>query len=339
MRATAVGGEMPKRSNLFQDVVVAVHERLSPGAEIQSSALLPHRSTGEMREVDVVVRGAIAGQPVLVAIEATASSRRATLPWVEQLVQKHAELPTSKLVLVAQGGFTKPAIDMAVAHNVAVISPQEIDGQDPANAIANHLGSLYSKALSLTATGATVTAFDPVRAGPAILTDPPLELDLVDEDGDLVCVLGDAVRGMIQAHVKSHSRSEEIRDQEEDGSGTFSVHVAPLSAQRDGKDVPLFLRWIDSAGNAVLHPIIRLGVSGTAIVEVRRIDLTHRQFGDVKATYGEFDTLGQPVTLVATEYGGTETFHVRVREGAGESRALEVERFTSTPSDRDQVDG
>lgn len=71
--------------------------------------MLEQRTTGVLREVDVVVRSDIAGHEVIVGIEARASARKADLLWVETLLGKHEDLPTSKLVLVSESGFTGPA--------------------------------------------------------------------------------------------------------------------------------------------------------------------------------------------------------------------------------------
>ena len=72
---------MPRRSNLFQDVVAVVHRLLGAGAEIEESAMLVHRQTGGRREVDVVIRSVVAGQEIVVSVEAAASGRRADVEW------------------------------------------------------------------------------------------------------------------------------------------------------------------------------------------------------------------------------------------------------------------
>jgi hypothetical protein len=70
---------VPRRSNLFQDTIAVVHQHLAGDAAVEESALLTERATGAEREVDVVVRSTVAGQEVIVSIEARATNRKADL--------------------------------------------------------------------------------------------------------------------------------------------------------------------------------------------------------------------------------------------------------------------
>src|SRR3954447_25916201 len=112
VRSWAYGPVVPPRSNLFQGTIAVIYEHLTHDdatATVEESAMLVHRTTGELREVDVVIRSYVAGYQIIVGIEARASARKADLPWVESIIGKHSELPTSQLVLVSESGFTGPA--------------------------------------------------------------------------------------------------------------------------------------------------------------------------------------------------------------------------------------
>jgi predicted Mrr-cat superfamily restriction endonuclease len=110
-------GRVPRRTNLFQDVVAVIHEHLAGDAVMEESAMLTNRLTGEQREVDVVLRRTTAGYETVIAVEATSRRAPVTAPWVEQMVGKHANLPTDKLVLVSESGFTKQARELAEREN------------------------------------------------------------------------------------------------------------------------------------------------------------------------------------------------------------------------------
>lgn len=56
-----------------------------------------------------------------IGVEVTARKRPADLPWVTEQWAKHQTLPTDKLVLVAQSGFTKDAERFAGAHGVEAV--------------------------------------------------------------------------------------------------------------------------------------------------------------------------------------------------------------------------
>ena len=107
---------VPQRTNVFQVVVAVIHQHMAGDAVVEESSFLPHRVTGRKREVDVVVRTKVSGYEVIVSVEATATGRRADTKWVEALIQKHRDLPTSKLVLVSQAGLTPDARREAVAE-------------------------------------------------------------------------------------------------------------------------------------------------------------------------------------------------------------------------------
>ena len=98
---------MPRRSNLFQDVVGIIHRHMAGEATVEESAMLEDRLTGEEQEVDVVIRGRTGQHETVVSVEATARRRKADVSWVREMVGKHQHLPTNKLVLVSESGFSK----------------------------------------------------------------------------------------------------------------------------------------------------------------------------------------------------------------------------------------
>src|SRR5918911_1429637 len=126
---------MPKRTTPLKVGVVMLHRHLAGDATVEESALLPHRITGQPREVDVVIRREVAGYEVIVAVEAT--RRRGDTPWVESMLQKHAELPTHHLVLIAERGFSRPARELAERKGVDVITPETIAADDGATEITD----------------------------------------------------------------------------------------------------------------------------------------------------------------------------------------------------------
>lgn len=141
---------MPKRTNLFQDVVEIIHRHMASGAVVEPSAMLPSRSTGEPREVDVVVRSKVAGHEVIVSVEAVGRSRKADRTWVDQMAGKHADLPTSRLVLVSEKGFTRDARAAATAASIVTVAPQDITDQALGFRIVNTASSLWPKNVKFT---------------------------------------------------------------------------------------------------------------------------------------------------------------------------------------------
>ena len=147
---------MPKRTNVFQEVVAILQQHLAGNATVEESGYLVHRDTGKNREVDVVIRSQVAGYEVIVCVEATAAGRKADVTWVEAMIQKHRKLPTSKFILVAQAGFHDAARKQAEAENAVPLAPEDLNVEDPAFVVVNALPSLWPKALSLTPETATL---------------------------------------------------------------------------------------------------------------------------------------------------------------------------------------
>jgi hypothetical protein len=98
---------MPRRTNVFQEVVAIIHEHMAVGATVEESAMLVNRATKRRREVDVVIRGKQATHDVVVGVEATKGNRMASVEWVERMIGKHQNLPTDKLVLVSQSRLSR----------------------------------------------------------------------------------------------------------------------------------------------------------------------------------------------------------------------------------------
>src|SRR4051812_48972273 len=101
---------MPKRSTPFQRAVYYMKSHLSneqyTGTE---SEILQERSSGEGREVDVVLQAEIGGHPVIISMECRERGRKADKTWIECMWGKHADLPTDRLVLVSLTGFSELA--------------------------------------------------------------------------------------------------------------------------------------------------------------------------------------------------------------------------------------
>src|ERR1700730_5553082 len=99
---------MPRRTNLFQQVVAIVYRQLSDDPP-EESAMVPDETAGTDREVDVLSKAEVAGEEISVGVEATALSRKLDLPGVQALIKKHEKLGTSQLIIVSESGFTEPA--------------------------------------------------------------------------------------------------------------------------------------------------------------------------------------------------------------------------------------
>jgi hypothetical protein len=113
---------MPKRTNLFQQLALAIHKALEPEWEVNESVMLKDSVTHQPREVDIVARQFAAGYQIVLSVECCDHNRTADVQWVELQSKKHEHLPTSKLVLWSRSGFTKPALSKAKALKIDTVS-------------------------------------------------------------------------------------------------------------------------------------------------------------------------------------------------------------------------
>lgn len=132
---------MPRRSNLFQRLVLLINGSLAGDARVLESAMVTDKISGKPREVDVLITTNASGYEVHIAIEVVARGRRADTPWVESMHSKHSSLPTDKLILVAENGFTSPALQKAKFHGIEAVT------------IETALAADWKLATELTATG------------------------------------------------------------------------------------------------------------------------------------------------------------------------------------------
>ena len=121
---------MPPRTNAFQRLVTLLTATLAGQARVTESAMLQDRVTGERREVDVLVVTTSASYEVRLGIEVIAWRRPADTPWVEKMRAKHENLPTDKLILVSQNGFSEPAKRKAQFYGIETLSVDEAIAAD-----------------------------------------------------------------------------------------------------------------------------------------------------------------------------------------------------------------
>src|SRR5205809_1075002 len=113
---------MPARTNEFQTLIYEIERQLAPlGAVVEQSAMLPERTTGDLREVDMLISLDEGHHRVRIAIECQDKSRPATKQWVEAIAKKHEELGINKSVLVSSSGFYAAARRKADALFMSVL--------------------------------------------------------------------------------------------------------------------------------------------------------------------------------------------------------------------------
>ena len=133
---------MPARTNDFQKLIFLIEQQLAPhGAVVRESVLLTDHRTGDGREIDIMIEIQSGVHPFKMAIECIGHSRPAPVTWIEQIQQKHADIPIHKTILVSRSGFSRAARLKATALDMEAISLREALSADWA-VIPNRKGAL-----------------------------------------------------------------------------------------------------------------------------------------------------------------------------------------------------
>lgn len=304
---------MPKRTNLFQEVVEILHRHMAGDATVEASAMLPSQSTGALREVDVVIRAKQAGHDVVVSVEAMARSRKADRTWVDQIVGKHADLPTSKLVLVSQAGFTEDARAAALASNAVPLAPEDLPSSNPDRDVIEAVPALWPKVVSFTVEELGVNFTDdgvPTdgwgETAPTVFVDEGILGDLME-----------VVQNLYKARFAELIEQIDVANRTEDSVEQFTFVVEPaegdeMQLEVDGVKKTLFLL----NENGIGYSLRRITAVGKGEIKVSKIPLTQGRLGDwnINFGYGEGKVGERDALLVVSEQdegGGLLTVRIR----------------------------
>lgn len=278
---------MPARSNLLQRVIFHVQRELAGPATVEESALLPDRLSDSLREVDVVIRSAVADHEVVVAVECQDHSRKATVEWVEQMAMKHTSLPTSKLVLVARKGFTKAARAKATSLHIDVYS---FDSALAEEAVAATRGM---KSFEL-------WAFRTLACSLVLRVDPGVEYaagpltPMFGVDGRSRGTLGEVVRKATEQSDKFHDSAQEFASRE--GDGVIGAEIRPKGV----------LMALDAAGER--HEVEHIRVYLEIRRNPERTTLASASYRGLPVAYGSGESPAGPFTITFVERpGGVRT--------------------------------
>lgn len=281
-----------------------IHGHMAGSATVEPSAFLRSRTTGATREVDVVVRSMSAGHEVVVSIEAVSRSRKATREWVDQMLGKHADLPTNKLVLISERGFTRDAREAAVAAGAVPLAPENV-ATNAAEQIVLAVPSLWPKLVIFTPKTFSVEFDTEIPAAGWHSGVPAVYV----EDGTLIAPsLGGFVQELQQR--RWQSLTDEIGlakiAKSEVRSSTFVLEE--IRPKINGARQVVCLR---NADDRRLYRLKRIAVNGTLEIQVSNIALTHKRLGDVDYAFGHGKLGDREALVVATAHDELLTLRFR----------------------------
>jgi hypothetical protein len=288
---------MPKRTNFFQQIVAILHTHMKDDSTtVVESEELPERSTGIMREVDVVIRRTVAGHEMVVSVEATAKKVPADVTWIDEMLAKHADLPTSTLVLVSESGFSDNALAKAQANGAITMSPTDLQGSDFEGQVVGRLEKIWPKAVALTVDELHVTA---ETLGGTVTRKVPLDVALYRQDGTEACTPLAIFTRWFDVDFPAAAKMIGLTEFTEDVDQWFKGGGNP-PWNVDGTTVAnLYLH--DHTGDEVEHHrLLSFEIAGRASIRVGEVALTHKRLGELEYAYGETIFDGQPTRFVAS---------------------------------------
>lgn len=298
---------MPKRTNDFQRLVVLLERVLADSnTTVTESKELLDKIIGKTREVDIVIERIDSLRHVVLSIECTGglSTRPATVEWVERMWGKHQSLPTSKLVLVSQTGFSSSAKKKADWLNIDAIDINET-GAFKWRSLVTEAGEIQVSSFLLPYITDLVVVF------PSELKDSVVVSELNLRESRLLDPEGNDVGSPLDVATKWLSAPEVISKLEE---VAFTDASTVVEFERPLK---LGCQLVDSRGKR--WPVTGLHVKARCKKEVGTIRLEPGTYGNAQIAHGAGTTFGRTARVVLTQKQG-EPVHIAMEIEKGRAQ-------------------
>jgi hypothetical protein len=118
---------MPRRGRDLEELVRDLEHFLAASpVEVKSPDYVRGRLSGNMREVDVSVRGNVGSMSLLAIIECRKRKYRQDVTWIEQIATKRNDVGANHAVAVSSRPFSSGAISMAARLGIELRTSEEI---------------------------------------------------------------------------------------------------------------------------------------------------------------------------------------------------------------------
>jgi hypothetical protein len=280
---------MPKRSNIFQQVIAHIYAQMAPeGATVTESGVLKEQKTGQEREVDILIEHKVAGIGFCIGVEVRDRADTDDIEWIDCMIGKYIDLPVDKKVAVSHSGFSKGARAKAEAHNIYTKTLEEAITTDwPAEFTT--LGFAYVERKDRIVE--IVWDLDPPMGREPIPTD-----EFTDETGARKGKLAELVNGFLktkfQSDLSAHLR-ERFHELFRYLADLNNILLVETSVSPDG------LYILGDSGNR--HTIRKATVRVACCFTYNKADMQHRRFEDALVSEGKLiDKNEQIVGKMAT---------------------------------------
>lgn len=244
------------------------------------------------REVDIVVEGTFDGDPVMTSIEVIERRKPGDLTWVEQLITKHQNLPTNRLILVSQSGFTKNALALVakLGGSVEAIQPKIIEDNGQAK-----VETLYADLVQLRPTLGQVEIIHPSDGQP-LRVDASTQIGVFAADGS---ELGNAYQLVLEClnipWIIKHYLTQAHNHPDRENLGGFSSGIPVHSLGYHLRSEP----------DKNLQMILSVYASGELTYTQSPMSFTFQRLGEREYGAGKGDLFGLPGVWVRTHNKST----------------------------------
>ena len=296
---------MPKRKNAFQDLIAEIHEQMAAPHRVCESDMLVDRVSGQEREVDIVIRTALAGYEFVLSVECTACGRPASVEWVEQMYCKHSNLPTHKLVLVSNAGFTASALDKAKFLGIECHSLDSANKVEWTKYVDRH-SSIFLAAID---TVIVVAPSSPTYKLESSYKGIPMDTLFLDAQGKFRATAEDIAHAIL---AKDSLTAATINKIDSDGGG-WEILIPMQSGVR--MRLP----------NGDEHEVHKLKVAVLANPLMMRFEMEQAAFRDAQIAYGSSSNdKGAFLVTILEAKGRSVNAQVRVRRPWGEVKTYSL---------------
>jgi hypothetical protein len=263
---------------------------------VTESKFLRNRITGSDREVDIVLKGELDGEPLLISIEVIEHRRPADVTWVESMLKKHENLPTNRLLLVSESGFTRQASLMVESQSgrVRALTPK-IEAKAGGEEVG--VSRILADNIAIKASGCVARLFRLPEAE-HLRVDLEADVDIYDIDEKPLGPLGFLVLDIVNLpNVKNFFLQMAREHPEREDLKGFKT-LCPIPQLR------LFVKNNDLNRFEFIEA---LEIRGLVTYTQLEIPLTQARLGDRRYQFGESLFTGGPTVWVLTIDDETKT--------------------------------
>lgn len=268
-------------------MIYLIHHQLIDEATVTESKFLYDRAANVDREVDIVIEIQAGDYPVIIGIECQGRCRVANVEWVEQMAAKHASLPTNKLILVSQSGFSSTARKKAEALGIRTMTLSQAIRSDWIGLVGQATMLLVKWGIEPVACFAVFSQYKGQRN--------TLQLDfnqqLYDREGYDVLIVNEAIE--IIMDIQGEDLIKQMKQPDIDLQKPYTVFEMEFG-------IPAGTYLVDLSGTK--QEINSFLIIGHCVRETELVDLKSGSFGSAQVAFGKTRTIDAKSLISIVEH-------------------------------------